>query len=242
MKHKKTWRGAVLSELKDDWQTLRRLDSKGRLQFILDYYKWRILACAFGAFVILSLALALWEGQKPCRLRVCVVLDTEDDCSAWFRAFAEKLRSDGKPGAVDVDLDQPFDYDNQYYYVQELEIMTSVAARRIDVAICGKDLYSYLLALNACLPLDQALSKGLAEQLLAQGRLVYDTANLKADEKGRTNPEDGIKGYYAVDLSDTEFEQAYHRSEGGGGPLYAVVISNTGHLKDCESLLRELCK
>lgn len=231
----------ILNELKQDWQTLRGLDKKGRIQFVLDYYKWRILTCAFAAFTILSFAHALWQGQKPCRLHVTVVLDTEDNCGAWFCSFAKKLQTDGKPGAVDVNQDQPFDYDNQYYYVQELEVMTTVASGRMDVAVCGKDLYSYLLALNACLSLDTSLSKDLADRLSAQGRLVYDTANLTVDKNGKTDPSDGISGYFAVDLSGTEFEQTYNQSDGGGGSLYAVIISNTENKADCEALLKELC-
>ena len=184
----------------------------------------------------------LYEGQKPCRLRVCVVLNTEDDCSRWFRQFTEELTADEKPGMVDVNLDQPFDYDNRYYYVQEIEVMTTVSSGRMDVAVCGKDMYSYLLALNACMTLDDTLSDDLLSSLSDRGKLVYDTANLTQDENGNVNPEDGIDGYYAIDLSGSEFYELYNQTEDEQEPLYAVIISNTEHFEDCETLLRALCQ
>ncbi len=169
------------------------------------------------------------------------MLNTEDDCSPWFGRFTEELTSDGKPGAVDVNLDQPFDYDNMYYYVQEAEVMTTISSGRMDLAVCGSDMLEYLLALNACLPLDSGLSKELADALKAQGRLVYATANLTEDKHGQVNPEDGIDGYYAIDLEGTDFFLEYNETE-EKEPLYAIVIRNTKHLSDCESLIRELVK
>lgn len=240
MKSKNKRPSALRQELSRDWNTFKQLHFKGRLQFLWDYYRWRILACTFTLIAICTFAHMFWEGQKPCRLSVCVVLNTEDDCSGWFSSFTKTLQADGKPGQVDINQDQPFDYDNQYYYVQEIEVMTTVSSQRMDVAICGEDMYSYLLALNACLPLDQGLSKGLADALSEQGRLVYDTANLTIDEDGNVDPADGIDGFYAADLTGTEFERTYNQTGAEDEPLYAVVIANTEHLADCETLLKEL--
>lgn len=241
MKKKSKTPSVFRQELRRDWNTFKSLSGKERLQFIWDYYRWRIVTCLFAVFIICAFAHMFWEGQKPCRLRVCVVLNTEDDCSPWFRSFTKELQSDGKPGLVDINQDQPFDYDNRYYYVQEIEVMTTVSSRRMDVAICGEDMYSYLLALNACLPLDEGLSDDLSAAFMEHGKLVYDTANLTIDEHGKVNPEDGIDGYYAVDLTGTEFETMYNQTENEDEPLYAVVISNTDHLEDCEALLEALC-
>ena len=180
-----------LQEVRRDLDTFKRLSGKKKIGFIWDYYKWYILALVFAIVTICTFAHMIWEGQKPCRLRVCVVLNTEDNCRLWFDQFIEELTSDGKPGAVDVNLDQPFDYDNQYYYVQEIEVMTTVSSLRMDVAVCGPDMYSYLLALNACMPLERGISKELFSTLEKEGRLVYDTANLTVDENGHVNPEIG---------------------------------------------------
>lgn len=229
-----------VQEMHRNFNTFKSLHGKQRLQFIWDYYKWRIIVIVFSIVTVCTFASMLYEGQKPCRLQACVVLNTEDDCSRWFDKFTEELTSDGKPGKVDINLDQPFDYDNKYYYVQELEVMTTVSSMRMDIAVCGKDMYSYLLALNACLPLDEALSKDLVDSLSDNKKLVYDTANLKIDKNGNVNPDDGIDGYYAVDLSGTEFDSLYNQTEEGKEPLYAVIISNTEHLEDCEKLLRAL--
>lgn len=235
---KKSKKPSILrQELSQDWQTLKSLPGKQRAIFLWDYYRFKILAILFAVFVLCLISHMLWEGQKPCRLRVCVVLNTEDDCSLWFGSFTEALTADGKPGAVDVNLDQPFDYDNRYYYVQEAEVMTTISAGRMDLAVCGEDLYQYLLALNACLPLDTGLSPKLAAALADSGRLVYSTANLTEDKNGSVNPADGIDGYFAVDLSGTGFDAAYNQTEDEKEPLYAVVISNTQHLPDCEALL-----
>ena len=231
-----------LQELRRDWNTLKGLHGKKKLEFLWDYYKWRAIVAIFAILTICTFANMLYEGQKPCRLRVCVVLNTEDDCSRWFRQVTKELTADEKPGMVDVNLDQPFDYDNRYYYVQEIEVMTTVSSGRMDVAVCGKDMYSYLLALNACMTLDDTLSDDLLSSLSDRGKLVYDTANLTQDENGNVNPEDGIDGYYAIDLSGSEFYELYNQTEDEQEPLYAVIISNTEHFEDCETLLRALCQ
>lgn len=223
-------------ELRQDWNTLLSLPPKEKAAFIWDYYKWPIVILCFSVFVACTFAHMLWEGQRPCRLRVCVVLNTDAYCDRWFDSFIETLTADGKPGAVDVNQDQPFDYDNSYYYVQEIEVMTTISSGRMDFAICGGDMYHYLLALNACLPLDSGLSPELAATLKSQGRLVFDTANLTMDEEGNIDPADGIDGYYAVDLNGTPFFETYNQTE-EEEPLYAVIISNTQHLSDCEALL-----
>lgn len=230
----------LVQDIKRNWNTFKSLHGKKRLEFIWDYYKWRIIVITFSIIVICTFVHMLYEGQKPCRLQACVVLNTEDNCSRWFDKFTEELVSDGKPGKVDINLDQPFDYDNKYYYVQELEVMTTVSSMRMDIAICGKDMYSYLLALNACMPLDKSLPDDLVDFLSDNNKLIYDTANLKIDKNGNVNPEDGIDGYYAVDLSETEFDNLYNQTEDTKEPLYAVIISNTQHLEDCIKLLRVL--
>lgn len=220
-----------------DWNTLKQLRGKALLIHLWDYYKWRFLTVAFVIFAVVVFANILWEGQKPCRLRVCVVLNTEDNCQAWFDDFGKALAADGKPGALDVNLDQPFDYDNMYYYVQEAEVMTTISSGRMDVAICGEDMYSYLLALNACLPLDEALPRDMADAL--SGQMVYSTANLTVGEDGQVDLTDGIDGYYAMDLTGTEFADQYNQGA-EAGPLYGVIISNTEHLEDSVALFQAL--
>ena len=117
-----------IQEIHRNFNTFKSLHGKQRLQFIWDYYKWRIIVIIFSIVTVCTFASMLYEGQKPCRLQACIVLNTEDDCSRWFDKFTEELTSDGKPGKVDINLDQPFDYDNKYYYVQELEVMTTVSS------------------------------------------------------------------------------------------------------------------
>lgn len=236
---KKKQKSRLRRELRQDFKTLKSLPPREKVVFIWDYYKWPIVILCFAILTVCTFAHMLWEGQKPCRLRVCVVLNTEDYCTRWFDRFTDELTADGKPGSVDVNQDQPFDYDNSYYYVQEIEVMTTISSGRMDFAICGSDMYSYLLALNACLPLDSGLSPDLYSTLQEQGRLVYSTANLTIDEEGKTNPADGIDGYYAVDLAGTAFFETYNQTE-EEEPLYAVIISNTEHLADCEALLAAL--
>lgn len=234
-------------EVKRDIRTFRRLKGKDRWRFVWDYYRYKIIVALFSLLVILTFAHLLWEGQKPCRLRVCVVLNNDLYCDDWFDPFIDALKKDGKPGKVDVNQDQPFDYDNSYYYVQEIEVMTTVSSRRMDVAVCGPDMYSYLLAINACMPLDSVLPESLATSLMKEGKLVKSTANLKQNEDGSTDESQAIEGYYSVDLSDTEFGRIYNEDQKlddgeEKAPLYAVIISNTDHLEDSISLVRELSR
>ncbi len=236
-----------MQEVKRDINTFRRLKGKERRQFVWDYYRYKIIVALFSLFVILVFANIIWQGQKPCRLRVCVVLNTSDYCDPWFDGFTKKLKSDGKPGAVDVNQDQPFDYSNRYYYVQEIEVMTTISSRRMDVAVCGPDMYSYLLALNACMPLDQVLSEDVMNKLKENGTLVESVANIRQNEDGSPDESEVVKGYFAVDLSETSFGKSYNEKqeldEGEEkAPLYAVIISNTDHLDDSVKLVEALCQ
>ncbi len=234
-------------EVKRDIGTFRRLKGKDRWRFVWDYYRYKIIVALFSLMVILTFAHLLWEGQKPCRLRVCVVLNNDLYCDDWFDPFIDSLKKDGKPGKVDVNQDQPFDYDNSYYYVQEIEVMTTVSSRRMDVAVCGPDMYSYLLAINACMPLDTVLPDKLTASLMKEGKLVKSTANLKQNEDGSTDESQGIEGYFSIDLTDTEFGRTYNEDqkldEGEEkAPLYAVIISNTDHLEDSITLAGALAR
>ena len=234
-------------ELDRDYRTFSRLHGKDRLRFIWDYFRYKIIAAIIILVIVGIFANLLYQGQKPYRLRVCVVLNNDLYCDQWFDSFIEDLMSDGAEGDVDVNQDQPFDYDNTYYNVQELEVMTTVSSMRMDVAICGPDMYSYLLSLNACMPLDTVLSTEEVDSLLSANMLIKSTANEKINEDGSVDDSESVEGYFAIDLSDTAFGEEYNGEqelEDGEdpAPLYAVIISNTRHLDDSLTLLRSIVK
>ncbi len=217
-----------IRDRKKEIETIRRLHGIKRLEHIWIYYKARIFVTVFAVFAVITFIHMLWEGQKPCRLRVCAVLESGISCGDWFDGFYGELKTDGKPGALALNEDQPFDYDNSYYQVMEIEIMALVSSGRMDVAICGEDLYSYLLSLNACMDLDDIWGKGEA------GNMVFASGAAGAKEG-----EEGVKGNYALDITGTAFAEKYNCGR-DGGPLYAVVISNTEHLEDSKKLLEAL--
>lgn len=226
-------------DLKNDLATLRTLSGKDRLQFIWDYYKWKIITCIVALTAICIFGKILWQGQRPCWLRVCVVLNAEDDCSPWFEQFEKAMGKEKQEGYLDVNQDQPFDYDNQYFYMHEVEVMTTISSQRMDVAVCNPDMYEYLLALNACMPLDQVLPADVLSEAMERGMLDHNIANLQEDEDGNIDPADGIEGYYALNLEGTEFADQYNDSE---EPLYAVIISNTRYTEDAAALLTALAQ
>lgn len=236
-----------IQEVKRDINTFRRLRGRERLQFVWDYFRWKILAAIVILLIVLTFARLLWEGQKPCRLRVCVVLNNEEFCDSWFDAFFNELKKDGKKGACDLNQDQPFDYDNIYYYVQELEVQTTVSSQRMDVAVCGPDMYEYLLSIKACLPLDTALPDQLKDSLTEKGMLKKDKAGVTINRDGSLNEEEAEEGFFAIDISNTAFGQKYNQNqkleEGEEeAPLYAIIISNTEHLEDSLKLVEALCE
>lgn len=236
MNHKKN-RSLFSERTKENWNTFKRLRGTKRLVFVWDYYKLPITIIVTLVAVAAIFGHMLWEGQKSYRLRVCVVLNSDDYCSSWFHSFEKELKKDGKSGSVEVNEDQPFDYDNQYYYLHELEVMTTISSGRMDVAICNADMYEYLLAINACLPLDTGLSKEFYEELSHRKMIDHNTANLQMDEYGNIDPADGIEGDYAVNLTKTKFAKKYNES---GEPLYAVIISNTENPEDSVTLLEKI--
>ena len=219
--------------------TLKSLHGKKRAEHIWIYYRYYILAAAFAIFVVILFTKLLIDGQRDYRLRVCVVLDNEYSCGSWFDDFEADLTSDEIGGQIDVNEDQPFDYDNTYYYVMELEVMSTISSYRMDIAICGPDMFSYLLALDACLPLDTALPEDLYADLDAEGRIVYETAGLQIQDDGSIDDSGAKDGYFAVDLTGTDFYEEYGVND-DGNPLYAVIISNTEATDDCITLIRSL--
>ncbi len=217
-----------MRDRRQEWETVMRLHGLKRLQHIWIYYRARIFVIIFAVFTIATFAHILWEGQKPCRLRVCVMLDTGESCEEWFDEFAEGLKQDGKPGDVDLSEDRLFKYDDPYSSVMAAEIMATVSSQRMDVAICGEDLYSYLLSLNACMDMDDVWSEE------AKGDMIFVTG-----EAGATEAEEGVTGEFALDLTESAFAEKYNEGK-DGGLLYGVIISNTEHLEDARTLLETL--
>ncbi len=229
-----------IQEVKRDIATFRRLDGKKRLIFVWDYYKWKILAALTALVFVCLFAHMLWLGQRPCRLRVCAVLNNDESCAEWFDEFYQELSSDGNTAALDLNEDQPFDYDNVYYYVQEIEVMTTVSSQRMDAAICGPDMLKYLLSINACMPLDQVAPAELYSRWERDGLTVPETAGLIIREDGSTDASNAVDGIFALDISDTAFGARYNKkqaaSEEAPAPLYFIMISNTKHQADCLAL------
>lgn len=236
-----------IQEVKRDISTFRRLDGKRRLKYIYDYFRWKILV-AFVVIICLCVAgHMLWQGQRPVRLRACVVLNNEDYCTDWFSAFTKKLQSDGNTAAVEVNQDQPFDYDSPYYNLHELEVMTSVSSMRMDAAVCGPDMYDYLLSLAAVHDLREIAPEELYAAWEAQGLPVTSTAGIKINKDGSEDRSDAKEGVFALDLSGTAFGKKYNVQEDAtedepAEPLYFCIISNTTHLEDALVLAEEISK
>jgi len=156
------------------------------------------------------------------------MLDTGESCEEWFDRFAEELKQDGKPGDVDLSEDRLFKYDDPYSSVMAAEIMATISSQRMDVAICGEDLYTYLLSLNACMDMDDVWSED------EKGNMVFVTS-----EAGATETEEGVTGEFALDLTGSAFAEKYNGGK-DGGPLYGVVISGTEHLEDACTFLESI--
>lgn len=238
---KKKEESYIKKDLIRDINTFRSLHGKARIQYIWDYYRYKIAAIAAAVIIIATFAHLLYEGHKEYLLDVCVVLDNNEDCSAFFTELEGELE-DGYKGCIHLNQDQPFDYENKYYYVQEIEVMTTISSYKMDAAICGPDMYSYLLAIDACMPVDESLPDEIVSKLKKEDRLVYSTANLRIKENGETDDSEAKDGFFAVDLTDTQFDLTYHLPEEGKlkEPLYAVIISNTDNLNDCIKMINKL--
>lgn len=228
-------------EMKRDLATYQRLSGRKKVRFIWDYYKFKIIAAIVILIIVGGAAKMLYEGQRPQRLNVCVVLNDDDiTCKSWFNDFFKELQKDGKEGVCNLNEDQPFDYKNKYYYLQEIEVMTTISSLRMDVAICGPDMYDYVLALNACAPLDRELPAETVEKLKENGMLVQSRANITQKEDGTMDESKAIEGYFAIDITNTSFGKEYNSDP--KTPLYAIIISNTDHMADSVKLLEALIK
>jgi hypothetical protein len=237
---KKKEKSIFQQEMERDFNTFKRLPPKKKVQFVFDYYKWYILAGITIIFIIVNFAHMLWEGQKPYRLRTCVVLNTNKDCSVWFRDFEKELKSDGKPYDFGLNLDQPFNSDNMYHYVEEIKVQSTVSAGRMDVAVCGPDMYEYLLKMNTCTPIDQVFSDEEITSFKNLNMLVKSTAGLIEDDDGNVDDSKAVDGYFALDISNTKFGETYNNKKDTDDPLYAIIILNTEHLEDSLTQVRAL--
>lgn len=238
MKSKKS-ETSLIADLKREYATFRSLKGRDRLVFIYDYYRWKILAGIFILAVLFSVCDMVWEGHKNYDLHVCAVLDHDTDCSEWFAEYSALQKTDGRTFRLDLNQDQPFDYGNPNFQVYEVEVLTKISSHLMDVAICNADLYSYLLAINACLPLDTVLPASLADSLKEEGSLTEATANLQMDKYGKVDESQGIPGFYAIHLTSGSFSDRFYRDQ--QGPMYAVIISNTEHTEQSIRLLEALC-
>lgn len=220
--------------IRQDLEKLKTMSGKERVEFIWIYYRWYLLAAVLSVFVVCHFAFLLWYGQRPCRLRVNVVLNDQNiSCASWFRSFEKELKADGLPGDLDMNEDNPFDYDNRYFQVMEIRVMTTISSGRMDVAICNEDLYSYLLALKACAPLDQLIPE-------YREQLVKSIAGQTINPDGSVDSTCAQEGFYALNLTNTSFGREYNAEQ--NKPLYAVMIANTEHPADSLILLRALMK
>lgn len=227
------------AELKRDIRTFHRLSPKEKAQFIFDYYRWKILAGIFVLAILISVSQIIWEGQKKYDLYVCTVTDRETDFSEWFDEFAAEESSATKKCKISLNQDQPFDYTSNNYQVYELEVLTKISANLMDVAICNKDMYSYLLAINACASLDTLLNDEYLEQLKNKRRLNYETANLQIQEDGSVDETQGIPGYYAIKVEKKDFSKHLPASE-DSDTLYVVFIKNSCHTDQGIRLLKKI--
>ncbi len=227
-------------EVERDIKTFKRLPLPKKIRFVFDYFKWYILLVVTILVIIGIFASILYQGNRPYRLQVTASLNTDKDCMTWFHRFEKELTSDGKPYGIKVNTNQPFDYDDSYYYLHEVEVQTAVGYKRIDVAVCGPDMYKYLLFMNGCYNLDDALSKEDLDKLDSSGILVTSKANLKLNDDGSYDDSQAIEGHFAIDISKTEFGKKYNDDGENKDPLYAVLIVNTEHKEDGVSLLRNL--
>ncbi len=218
---------AFVRDRKQEIATIMSLHGFKRLEHIWIYYRARIFVTCFVIFVIYTFANMLWEGQKPCRLRVCAVLEGTESCEEWFGGFYEELKKDGKTGEVILDEDFFYDAENSYIQMMQAELMAMVSAQRLDVAVCGKDMYEYLLSINACMEMDELWGPDKpSEMVFAEGEPA----------QGEGKP--AVKGDYAAVLTGSAFSKKYNSQ--AEGPLYAVVISNTEHIDDAKSLLKAI--
>lgn len=236
MKQKKE-KSIFRQEMDRDFSTFQRLHGKKKIQFIFDYYKWYILAGIFCLLVILTFANIFYQGNKPYRIRTLAVLNTDANCKPWFDAFEEELTNHGKDGEISLNAEQPFSRKDMYFYVEQIEVQTSIANKRTDLVIGGKDLYQYVLMMKGCYPLDEVLEKKEVKRLKKEKRLLYSSAGLKENKDGSFDDSEAIKGYYAIDISNTAFGKKYNKSK---KPLYAFLTSTNQNIKDSLVLLRKL--
>lgn len=239
---KKKEKSIFRQEVERDINTFKRLGWRKKIQFVYDYYKWYILAAVTAIIIIATFAKLLYDGNKPTRLHACVVLNTEEDPTPWFNRFEEDLKKDGKPGAFDLNKDQPFDPENTYFNLMQVEVQAMVSSYRMDVAICGPALYEFLLYMNACYPLNDALAPEDFAKLQDSGRLVEGTANLKYNKDGSIDDSEAVKGLYAIDISDTEFGKTYNNDGENTDPLYAILLINTKNMEDSLTLLHQIAE
>ncbi|MCF0146275.1 MAG: hypothetical protein HUJ73_06780 [Eubacterium sp.] len=230
-------------EMERDWATFRSLSFKNKLIFIFDYYKLPIFFGVSIVVFIIIFAGLLIDGQKACRLRVCAVLNNGYSISSWFREVTNEMKKDGKKGAFDLNQDQPFDYENSYYYMHEIEVYSTIASQRMDVAICNPDMFEYLCIIDACMPLEEAFTPEEMEELIDSGKAYLSKQGMTIRDDGTVDESTAVDGYYGLDLDYTLFGEMYNTDGNDEGkPLYAAIIKNSKNPEDAATFMHYLAE
>ena len=204
---------------------------KGKLSYIWDYYKVKILAIVIGIIAIVSIVRAIISNNYNTSLYVsyvnCISVDLRDDTRILDNSLTEWLGIDGKKNRVRVDgyyTINPDSFTEETYTSSEkLNIM--VVTQTSDCYI-GDDVFTNLWAKSEYL---RDLSVFLPAELLdkVSDRLVY-----------YTDTESGFKRVVGIDLAGLPFMTDV-LGIGIEHPIFSVVV-NAPNPDNCITFLEHI--
>lgn len=110
---------------------------------------------------------------------------------------------------------------------------TTVFCSAASALVRGKDLFSYLLHLNACMELRPVFPEQMEKLEAARSGARFHT-------DGTLDETSGTDGCYTFNPEETAYEKEFN--ENTGDPPCAVIISNTEHSANSCFLLQKLIK
>ena len=218
-------------------RTFKELSGSEKVRFILDYYKWHILAGVVVLGVIISMINHYaFHNQATQLYGLGVNLSAESDVCEAFKAEYEEYAGIDKRHYTNVfeynlfmGANDPASASNDYATVMKL--VTLIAAREVDYMFCDQIVFEEYARNGGFADLSELLPAELYQPLLDQGLIT---------EGSYVEEESGVTHTYpmAIDITDLAFTKSHGFTPAHGDKLYMVIVSNSKRQAEAINMVR----
>ena len=219
-------------------RTFKELSRKEKVRFIIDYYKWHIIAGVIALAVIISLinhyafhnqAIQLYgvgvNVNAPNERLEAVSAEFVEYSSMNTRKFQSVFEYNLFMGS-----DQPGAGGSDYATVMKL--VTLFAAQEVDYMFCDQLVFDDYSRSGGFADLSELLPKDIYGSLLAEGRIVEGT-RVDDEESGKSSTFP-----MAIEITGLPYTQEHQLSPASGDALYMCITSNSKRKTEALNMVR----